>query len=410
MANRHLGAALALTVGLLAPVGVQAQDSLQAAERPQRHVVQVGETLWGLAQLYLGDPFLWPEIYRINTGTVEDPHWIFPGEELFLVPSDHTEVAVVQVEAQAPVQQPGEAPPPVVADTLAVQQEAQPRVEQQEVVELPVEALPETPPPPATNTATVFARRSVAEQAMRVIGGRAETYRGLRVGDFYGSGFLTEGEDLPFGAVQGVADLGTARAGESATAMIYANVRVAAPQGAAYQVGDSLLTVRLGGEVNGGWGRIVKPTGLMRVVSVDGQDVVGLLLVQFDQVRAGQLVLPAEPFPRVGTGRPQPVSGGIEGVVLARAQRNPVPNQYNVLFIDLGRSAGVTPGDVFEILSPDYARESLAAPQVLGEAQVVHVRERSSTLVITRIFTPGIRTANRATQDVPVRLVGKMPA
>jgi hypothetical protein len=392
---------LAFGLGVVASAPAGAQDTTQAGAPPQRHVVQIGETLWGLAQLYLGDPFLWPAIYRLNTTVVEDPHWIFPGEELWLAAADHTQVA----ETEAP---------PVVArgDTLPVQQEAAARPV--EAVELP-EALPAAPPPVTETGPTIFARGPATQQAMPVQVGPKERYRGVRPGDFYRAGFLTEGDDLPLGQVEGIADLGTARGSargaEAAMAMIYQDIRILAPEGATYQVGDSLLVVRLGREVDGGWGHIVHPTGIVRVVSVNGPDAIATIIEQYDGVRAGQRVMPVEPYPRSAAGQPQRVTSGIEGLIVARDQTNPLPNQHDVLFIDLGRNVGVNPGDLFEILAtPEITEGSPAGPQVLAEVEIVHVRERSATGVITRILTPGIRTAGRNASGVPVRLVAKMPA
>lgn len=81
-----------LSVGLWsAPAAAQAVTQkvssapIELADNvPDQHVVVTGDTLWGIASLFLKQPYRWPEIWRLNKEQIRNPHRIYPGQIVYL--------------------------------------------------------------------------------------------------------------------------------------------------------------------------------------------------------------------------------------------------------------------------------------------------------------------------------------
>jgi LysM domain len=382
------------------PAGTAPAAAQPATPPPATHVVQQGETLWALAQQYFGDPLLWPEIYRLNTSVIEDPHWIFPGEQLALggAPAPAAQQVAMDTTQQAPSDT--VAAPPPAADTT--QAAGQPGV-QPPGVEAP--APPPPPPPGDMSAPTIFSQRAQQAGSMVIgaVGGDVYRYRPVRRGEFYSAGFLTEDTSFPWARVAGNPfEPRIERTPTTSSVDIYQEVELEAPGGATYQPGDSLLTARLGREVPG-WGNVVIPSGIVRVLHTKGNDVLAEVIQQFNRIVDGQVALPLEPFHDPGMVTPLPVDSGLASRVITVRDVHAVADQQNIVFIDAGRNQGVVLGDLFEVRQA-MSDAPTGVQQRVALLQIVHVRDRSASGLILQIYQPGLQAGQ------PAQLIRKMPS
>jgi len=364
---------LAGTWAALSALAVPAIALAQEATERRTHVVKTGDTLWDLAGAYLSDPFLWPEIYRINTDVVEDPHWIYPGE-------------VLQI--------PGPGELTVAADQpLPVEQ----GVEDQRPVGPTIFARAQTGPSYRARQLTANRRVASPDEMERAA---------VREGEFLAAPWMDRnGGPEQHGRIVATAELpGIGQASDPIRLAPHDRIYVTLPRDVGATAGERYLAYELGPAMP--QGQIVVPTGIL-VVEKPGTDEATLVRIErmFGEVKIGNRFIPLERIQLPTDARPAPVDIGVRSHVIWIASHAVLPSIQHYLLLDASRKDGVSLGDQFTLM---HRRVELDGGVRLPEqpvalAQVVRVTERGATVMIVDQVQPKVR------EGMEARLTAKMP-
>ena len=364
-----------------AGAGVLAFQPLAAQEaQPRTHTVVRGDNLWDLSQRYLGNPFLWPEIYRLNRDVVEDPHWIYPGEVLRL---------------------PGET---VVA--------AQPGAE------TPVPAVPGvTQPAPVSpvdpSSETVFRKVQRAPSSQQVIETGAivgvEDAPTVRAGEVLSAPYVDrDGGPRGFGMIIRSGDIpGIAEASGREVFQAHDRVLITPPVGHVAPEGERYLAFRLG-PVLENQGQVVIPTGIVEVIRAAGSDVAAVARVirAFNELRLDDRLLPVDTAGIGSTVRPVSIANGPTTTIRWIYGEPVLPSVQSFVVLGMSSRQGVRMGDEFLIYLPAGRPEEGGPiePEIaISRVQVVRSTPFGVTAVVLGQEQPAIQ------EGMSARVIARIP-
>jgi hypothetical protein len=364
-----------LAAGMLAAQSLAAQDTTQA----RTHTVVRGDNLWDLSQTYLGNPFLWPEIYRLNRDVVEDPHWIYPGEVLRL-PGPEGQIAQAPGAPAAPTTPEAPAQPgavPVGGLETTVFGKMQPPGETSPTII--AGGTIDVAPPPTVRPGEVMSAPYVD-----------------RIGGPRGFGRILKSGDIA----------GVAAASDRSSFQAYDRVFISPPAGEVAPEGVRYLTYRLG-PVLENLGQVIIPTGIVEVWRAARSDVAAMAKVvkAFQELRLTDRLIPLDTAGISSTVRPLRVVGGPSTTVKWVYGEPVMPSVQSFVVLGVSSREGVRMGDEFLIYLP-RRREDAGPddPEIpISKAQVVRSTAFGVTAVVVGQEQPAIK------EGMAARVVARMP-
>lgn len=319
----------------------------------QLHIIERGDTLWDLAERFLGNPYLWPQLWEPNR-YILDAHWIYPGdpllvglevapaEELEAMPSGEITDAGATEEPDDWFRVNGRVAQLGTADDIYCSGYIGP---QDEPFDLYVTGSEYDVQLPVLRRAGKVVRQRSQHDAVK---------RGLDTGDIV---YLSQG------------------------------------RGAGLSPGDLFTVVQESGPVRHPddgeiFGTFYQYLARLRVLSVQEEASIAEVSQACQRFEIGSMLKPFRPEPIPSERRTplRPVNypvdidelAGAPQIIFAR-DRVVTLGQDHVVFIDRGEDQGVFPGDIFTVYRPSLENHP---PVVIGEVAVLSVQPGSATAKI----------------------------
>jgi LysM repeat protein len=378
---------------ILGPARLVAQDTTTSV--PKTHTVKKGDTLWDLAAKYLADAFRWPEIYRLNTDVIQDPHWIYPGEILKLPGYVGVELPAPGAAVSNP--NPGQvAPTAPPIDTLRTYRPNEPTLFSKPVTTpaAPL-AAPGQPVPTVVDTTPLPSITPVAT---------------VPYGDFIRAPWVERrGGPLVWGRIIGSAEIpGIDPARQRTRFQLNDRVLIAPPTGSVAPERELYLAYHYGPLLEEANGQVIIPTGVLEVLRPprNGDAAVARVVRMFGEVQERDRLMPYDSSGLGVTTLPVAVKNGIEGDIRWIVDEPVLPPLENYLVLTLTSRDGMKIGDELELFKPREKSNDVGEPSLpeihVGTAQVVRVTPLGSTVRITQLEQPKVDKGTR------VRVTKKM--
>ena len=313
------------------------------------HEVKEGDTLWDIAGYYYQNPFLWPYIWRANLANIEDPHWIYPEQQLVIPPSPEQGLAAGFPE-EAPAYPPPEvvAPPPPPPDRQAT-----------EVISVV------TPEPKLFSAELVHRAGIIADEKLpywgKIIGTEPDESDILAA--FIRLVYIDRATDLSEGDILTI-----------------------------YRPGKTIKHPKTGEKL----GEETIVLGTARVEAVGSEGSRCLIVDQYDILDVGDFVMPYDDIAPIQPVDLIPTEQEQEGYIVEVKTQHLTTPPHIFVYLDQGEMTGTAPGDLYTIYQTRKVQGKEMPDFDIGKVQIVRVFSKASVgLLLTERETVYIERGER---------------